>query len=463
MPGEVQRYEFVHIDGGGAAPNVPAGAAGRGGAPGGPGRLPEFDETQPGRRGGGRRPDDHPARRPDDPRKFGQDILDALKQASALGLFGRAVGAGAALALPAIGAVRFGRSLLDWIQGIEPMQLAGGRAGGRGAGGLGPAGGTIARATFQGPAQAVFMVPASAQMIFQGGPGLLPGGRGGGPVGPSGSFGGGGPPRGPIVAGGPVSGLPAVPGGRAGLPVPAGAGVPAVAGQAGVPAIAFLQTTRLGQAAASAAPALGAVAGSALALAPVIGALVIAIGAAILAIRAIINRARRQSEELSAFDAGLARAQARAQVAVLQQQIRSARTGGAELARFTEATTRMQIAMTRILDVLQRDVLRILNPILEFIASGMETVADIYEELTAIRDGIIEWATGNRGWTELLDVIAENLAKIDKNTSPAAGDFFNLFLGLADLDLNDFQHFQKPRTAGGAPIAAAGFGPLPMP
>lgn len=219
----------------------------------------------------------------------------------------------------------------------------------------------------------------------------------------------------------------------------------------------------VGRAAATAAPALTSLAGAAAALLNPITLLVVAVGAAVVAVVGLTRRANRQAQELSAFSAEIARANARAQVAAIRQQVRSAGTGGAEIARLVETQSRMSVAMTRILDLLQRDVLRILNPVLEWIARGVEIAADLLEYMVAIRDSLLEILAQPWKALDLLDVIAGNLAKIKTNTTKEAGDFLTMFLQEADLTLDDLDFLQRSRDRGGMPVAAGGFGPVPLP
>src|SRR6185369_3492024 len=100
--------------------------------------------------------------------------------------------------------------------------------------------------------------------------------------------------------------------------------------------------------------ALGGLTAATIGLTGPLIALAVVTGATVLSMRALYERARRQAQELSPYNAALAAAQARSQVAELRQQIRSAQFLGRDLARLTDAQTRMSVATTRLLDTAEK-------------------------------------------------------------------------------------------------------------
>ena len=204
--------------------------------------------------------------------------------------------------------------------------------------------------------------------------------------------------------------------------------------------------------------------GAALALAGPLAALVLAVGAAVAVFTLFARRAGRQAEELSAYSAVIARARARAMVATIQQRVSSARIGGSEIARFIEVSNKLQVTVTHILDIIQRDVLRILNPLLEMLEKILTAMSTGLEYVVAIRDALLDLAAGKIGMLDFFEAVRKNLAVLAKNSSPLArGDFLQIFLELEDLELADFGNVFADPKAKRAKFGAKRFGPQPMP
>ena len=238
-----------------------------------------------------------------------------------------------------------------------------------------------------------------------------------------------------------------------------GGGTAGMAARAAPAAVA-----QLGRAAAVAGPALGMAGGAALALAGPLAALVLAVGAAVAVFTLFARRAGRQAEELSAYSAVIARARARAMVATIQQRVSSARIGGSEIARFIEVSNKLQVTVTHILDIIQRDVLRILNPLLEMLEKILTAMSTGLEYVVAIRDALLDLAAGKIGMLDFFEAVRKNLAVLAKNSSPLArGDFLQIFLELEDLKLSDFGTVFADPKAKRALFGAKRFGPQPMP
>ena len=238
-----------------------------------------------------------------------------------------------------------------------------------------------------------------------------------------------------------------------------GGGTAGMAARAAPAAVA-----QLGRAAAMAGPALAVAGGAAAALVVPLSALALAAGAAVAVFALFARRAGRQAEELSAYSAVIARARARAMVATIQQRVSSARIGGSEIARFVEVSNKLQITVTHILDIIQRDVLRVLNPLLEILEKILTAAGTGLEYAVAIRDALISLAAGKIGLADFLDAVRKNLAVLAKNSSPLArGDFLQIFLELEDLELADFGNVFADPKAKRALFGAKRFGPQPMP
>ena len=248
--------------------------------------------------------------------------------------------------------------------------------------------------------------------------------------------------------------LPALPNAAGGA-----GGAQNLAGQAARLALTF---SRVSSVTGAATAGLGAMAGGLVAVAGPLAAFAIAVGLAGAAVTLLIRRVNRQAQELAPFSGALAAAQARSSVAQLQQQVRSARFLGGDLARFTEAQTRISVAATKILDVIEKVFLQVFNPLLETVTMGTQLLAafaeSVYDFFAKIAALFPDLGIGQL-WADIREGVNELVAQ---GAADAKGDFFNMFIEMPDLLMTD-RKAERRRSAPGMDIAAPGFGPLALP
>ncbi|MGE3410124.1 MAG: hypothetical protein AB7I37_25295 [Pirellulales bacterium] len=195
-------------------------------------------------------------------------------------------------------------------------------------------------------------------------------------------------------------------------------------------------------------------------------ALVVATGAAVVAMRLLWRRSTENAKALAAYDATLAAAQARAQVARLQQNIQSARFLGPELSRLTATQTRLSLAGTRIVDILEKRFLQEVLPLLEGIASVAEQFEKFMEsEAGGITSQLISiisrLSPGGAIWEGLKGVSKATQKDSDKRDL-ARGDFYAIFQDLPDLEL-DAKDADNQAGIERTPFTADAFGPVGVP
>lgn len=254
-----------------------------------------------------------------------------------------------------------------------------------------------------------------------------------------------------------VGGLPAIPPPRR-LPALAATRVPVAAGaaaRAAAPAIAGA-TGGAAAGAAGGVAALGATAGAA--VLP-LAAIVVVAGAAALSLKALHRRATEQSKALAAYDATLAAAQARAQVANIHQDIRSARFLGNDLAEFTKAQSDLKIAWIQRVDKFEKVFLPVATKALEILTVGLDglnKIDDVIKVLVEISTGTTAIWNANERLVEL-----ERKRGDKEENTQAASAFFRLFESFDDLDIDDDEGQLGAPGGPREPIRAPGFGDLP--
>ncbi len=247
--------------------------------------------------------------------------------------------------------------------------------------------------------------------------------------------------------------------GPAGQVVGGAMGDPSVARAAARLALTFSRVSTAGGAAQA---GLHAVTAGTVAFLGPLAAVAIGLGLLGASVTMLVRRINRQAQELAAFSGPLAAAQARSAVANLQQQVRSARFLGGDLARFTETQTRMGVALTKILDVVEKAFLQVLNPLLEGFTVTAEIVAAAFQLFSdfvqKIYDLFPDLGVGDL-WAQIRDGVHELVAQGEADSK---GDFFNMFTEMPDLTLWD-RKAERRRSAPGMDITAPGFGNLALP
>ena len=249
----------------------------------------------------------------------------------------------------------------------------------------------------------------------------------------------------------PKTGLPTLP------PIPRTIAT-AVATRLAVPAVAG--------GLAAAGGGVAALGGAAALAAGPIGLLVVGVGATVLAIRRLNQRIDEQSQSLSAYSATLASAQARAQVANLRQDIRSAQSLGPELAALVESQTRRDVAAKQIADKFESFILPIRTSMMKVEATVLESLVSGGGYLKTVAQGTLEVAAGQAELGDIMKRIEEQNKKAENkknNEFIQAGDFRGLFDSLDELDISDpTGDVNSPKVRRGASVGAIGFGSLPM-
>jgi cell division protein FtsB len=217
---------------------------------------------------------------------------------------------------------------------------------------------------------------------------------------------------------------------------------------------------------AAAGGGVAALGGAAALAAGPIGLLVVGVGATVLAIRRLNQRIDEQSQSLSAYSATLASAQARAQVANLRQDIRSAQSLGPELAALVESQTRRDVAAKQIADKFESFILPIRTSMMKVEATVLESLVSGGGYLKTVAQGTLEVAAGQAELGDIMKRIEEQNKKAENkknNEFIQAGDFRGLFDSLDELDISDpTGDVNSPKVRRGASVGAIGFGSLPM-
>lgn len=172
-----------------------------------------------------------------------------------------------------------------------------------------------------------------------------------------------------------------------------------------------------------AAPGAEAGAAAGLALGPLI-ALGLAAGGAVIAIGALATRTQRLAQDLSAYSGVLAAANARAGAAQIQQDVKSARYLGADLARLVDAEKKIGIAVQRILDVLTKAGLETALPAIEAIAAMVTSVANTPSSSGNKLIFHPKWLDGLRKLFEDIGILSEQARKPQGNEE---WDLYTLF------------------------------------
>lgn len=392
---------------------------------------------------------------PGEPERFGQAILDAMKQASRYSSFNSATSAAGKLLRPLIDAGQL-------IQDLFGHRSGAGRAPEAGAAAATPLPtppipplGTQTPQTFQ-LQQAVFnaegakIVIVGGQIVQQNGglPPNTPGSAGRGLFGTNG---------GQLSKTGPESPGRDLPR----LPSPGGA----LSTEVLEPELEGTRVTLLGvqSAAAETESGLAAAGATAGAAAVPLAALVIGAGLAVRGLQLLYNRATEQAKSLANYDATLAAAQARSQIAAIKQDLESASYLGNELARLTDAQTKVAVNTQRILDVLEKTVLTALLPLIESVAGGVETIANnpLLQQALANLLLLIPVLRELKIAIDLLNLFRGSEEK-EADRKALDSNFFAIFEKLKDLGIDD-PAGREP--AAGTPrnnVEATGFGNLPM-
>lgn len=173
-------------------------------------------------------------------------------------------------------------------------------------------------------------------------------------------------------------------------------------------------------------------------------AVVVALGASVVATKALVGRANELAKRLEGFSGQLAASQARAEVARLQQQIASARKLGPDLARYTDARSRGEIALEKIYDSFTKAGLEAITPLLETAVKWLEAIAKHSDKFV---DGVSSAAKfASRAVIvggllldikDILDSYQKQEQKKTDDEKRAAGSFEVLMTHIPDLNIND--------------------------